>query len=196
MDIHINKKNTDHYIFMLHGTGGNSQDLRGIAEFIDPDATLIGVDGSEFENGMRRYFKRYPDGTFDLDNLKENTDILHQVITQVIEDNNAKSSKITAFGYSNGANILSNLMKEYESLPIDNVILFHPSSAREEVAFKKNKAKVFMTSGLHDPFVTQEEFMNMKQSFENSGIVTEIYTHDAGHGLIHEELELAKKFVL
>ena len=67
----IDKKASNHVIITLHGTGGSATDLFNIAEFLDKDATKIGYEGPVLENGMRRYFARYPQGGFDLESLSK-----------------------------------------------------------------------------------------------------------------------------
>ena len=142
----------DHIIIMLHGTGGKADSLFNLGHFIDPNATYIGVEGDVMENGMRRYFERYPDGSFKLKSLAEASHKLHQTILKIVGDN--KGKQISVMGYSNGANILINLLKEYENIPIHDALLYHPSPVRSERPFKTQKnLKVFITSGANDPFI-------------------------------------------
>lgn len=186
---------TQQVIILLHGTGGSSVELFSLGQVLNKDATLIGIDGEVYENGMRRYFARYSDGTFDLESLKENTDKLHETIQEVLKKELLEDAKITALGYSNGANILLNLLREYDDNPFDNILLFHPSSAREETPFIQKDLNIFMTSGKNDTFITNDQFKEMQKALKNADNTVKTYTHDYGHQLIHDELEEAKKFL-
>ena len=180
----------DKTIIMLHGTGGNENDLKQIASQIDGDANLIGIRGSEEENGMLLYFKRYPDGTFDLKNLAMNTKLLLEGILELLNYYKLDPSKTTILGFSNGANIAINMFKEFTT-PFAKAILLHPSPVRLEVDVKnQDTLKAFLTYGANDPFLSGQDFENLSKQFKD---VT-IYTHQGGHQLTHDELEAAKAF--
>lgn len=150
----IEKGNSRNVIFLLHGTGGDASDLIGIGKMIDEQATLIGLEGNVFEQGMRRFFRRFPDGRFDMESLREETDMLYQTINQLMNHYRLENNNIVLLGYSNGANIAINLLKEFET-QFNLAILLHPSLGRGEVEFKKQKnLSIFMTSGQNDPYIS------------------------------------------
>lgn len=181
-------------IIMLHGTGGNENDLVSIARFVDSQATLIGIRGNVEEQGMLRYFKRYPDGSFDLKDLAKNTSLLFNGIKELIQYYKLDDYEVTLLGYSNGANIAINILKEFET-DYSNAILFHPSPVRVGVPIKKQKnLRVFATTGTQDPFITQDQFATLINEIKDAGIETEAFSHDFGHQLIQEELIAAKAF--
>lgn len=183
-------RNKDNVIIMLHGTGGDEHNLKDISHFIDPLATLIGIRGAVEENGMNRYFKRYPDGTFDQKDLAKQTHSLYNEIARLIKTYELENAKITLLGYSNGANIAINIFKEFET-NYHKAILFHPSPVRPDVPLKQQKdLSVFLTSGKDDFFITPEQFIQVKDQFTNA----QSFSHEGGHELIHDELVKAKEF--
>ncbi len=190
--IHVTKDGTnDHAMILLHGTGGNATSLFDLANFIDPDATYIGVEGDVLEDGMRRYFARYSDGSFDLESLAEATVEL-QALVQGLE---LGSKKVTLAGYSNGANLIVNLLKEYET-EYHHALLFHPSAGRAEVAFKPQaQLKVLLTGGSGDPYISDAEFQALHEALEASRIDVRVHTHNGGHSLTHSELIAAQKLI-
>lgn len=193
-EIDLGKNN--HTIITLHGTGGNARDLFELAKFLDPSATRIGFEGEVNENGMLRYFARFPDGSFDFESLALGTKNLKNSIDEVIDLYDLKNHKITVIGYSNGANIAVNLFKEYENVSLSNAILFHPSSMTPNREFKKQEnLKVLISSGKNDPYISEEEFNRLTDLFINGGIDTEVFVHNQGHQLTQEELNVSKTFL-
>ncbi|HZJ87117.1 MAG TPA: dienelactone hydrolase family protein [Erysipelothrix sp.] len=186
---------TAQVILLFHGTGGSSAELLGLGQYLNKDATLIGIDGEVFENGMRRYFERYSNGSFNLESLKANTDKVYEKIKLILKKENLEDATISALGYSNGANLLLNLMREYDDNAFDNLLLFHPSPAREDDPFIQKDVEVFMTSGKQDPFITKDEFKQLQKALKKADNTVKTFTHDLGHQLIHEELEEAKRFL-
>ena len=182
-------------IILFHGTGGSATDLLGIGQILDEHASLLGTQGDVFENGMRRYFARYPDGSFDLESLKENTDKIHADLQEILVKEQRDQHEIIALGYSNGANLILNLMREYKDNVFSKVILFHPSSAREEIPYIQENIDVFMTSGKQDPYITKDEFKQMQKDLKKTNNKVKTFTHDLGHQLIQEELIEAKVFL-
>lgn len=191
MLIHVKYKGaSERSIIMLHGTGGNESDLRSIASQVDPEAHLIGVRGSVEENGMLRYFKRYPDGTFDLKDLAMNTKLLHDGILELLNYYELDATKTTIMGYSNGANIAINMFKEFET-PFSKAILFHPSPVRLEVpVMKQEQLQTFLSYGENDPFLSASEFETLKDQFAD----TNIFVHQGGHQLTYDEVSAAHTF--
>lgn len=194
MNYVIKEGNNKHLQIMLHGTGGSADSLFNIGEFIDANSTLVGIEGEVLENGMRRYFERYPDGSFKLKSLAQATQKLEKTITEILKK--YPDYTVSIVGYSNGANIALNLLKEYENIAIDNALLFHPSPVRVDTQYlKQDRIKVLITSGKNDPFISELEFETLQSDLKNVGIECVEYTHDYGHQLIQEELDSAVNFI-
>lgn len=195
---YVTKEGTNnHLIITLHGTGGHADDLFDIADYIDPKASKVGFQGEVNENGMSRYFARYPDGSFDLESLKNGTDKLYSSIFSFIKENQYEDYVVTILAYSNGANIAKNLLKEFENVEINNAILFHPSPITPEIGYKNQKnLNVFMTSGINDPYINESEFKEIENQMRLADINVEKFTHSNGHQLIQSELDNAKEFLL
>ena len=57
-------------LLLLHGTGGNEDDLIQVGQMISSSASLLSPRGKVLENGMPRFFKRLAEGVFDMEDLK------------------------------------------------------------------------------------------------------------------------------
>lgn len=191
--IHVIHQGTnDTVIFLLHGTGGNERDLMSIAHYVDPQATFIGIRGNVEEQGMLRYFARNEDGTFDMRSLAQETYNLKNAIDTIIENNQLNDKNLRVLGYSNGANIMQSMMKEFE-LPFSAYYLLHPSLTRSDEAFKTQTGKVFISSGDNDPYISSENFNSIVTKLEAASIEVHAYRHQKGHALIQEELDAVKQ---
>lgn len=193
--IHIAGKN-NHAIVLLHGTGGSASSLFEIGQRIDPEATLIGFQGEVEEQGMARYFARYGDGRFDLRSLASATYDFKETLEKVIKQYGLEEFTITVLGYSNGANLALNVFKEFENMPINNALLFHPSPVRPEESFKTQEGlRLLLTSGDNDPYISLAEFDEIHEQVKEANIQVETLVHNYGHQLIYDEIDAAKAIV-
>src|SRR5664280_1793354 len=95
-------------LLLLHGTGGNENDLLPLRAQLSPGAALLSPRGNVLENGMPRFILRLAEGVFDLADLKVRTAELADFIAAArkIYDIDAP----VAVGFSNGANIAAALL--------------------------------------------------------------------------------------
>lgn len=112
-------------LLLLHGTGGDENDLLPSGNELWPGAALLGVRGQVSENGMPRFFRRFAEGVFDVEDLKFRTDELAQFIDAASKRYNFRTRRLIAVGYSNGANIGASL------------ILLHPHSTDVTISWSQ-----------------------------------------------------------
>src|SRR5437763_830203 len=60
-------------LLLLHGTGGDEDDLIGLGRTLLPGANLLSPRGKVLENGMPRFFRRLAEGVFDEQDLFDRT---------------------------------------------------------------------------------------------------------------------------
>src|SRR5215212_3340651 len=60
-------------LLILHGSGGDEHDLIPLAERIAPGHAIVSPRGQVNEQGITRFFRRAPDGAWDLDDFKHRT---------------------------------------------------------------------------------------------------------------------------
>ena len=179
---------------LLHGTGGDENDLVPFAEMISEKASILSPRGKVLENGMTRYFRRLEEGVFDLEDLKFRTDELADFLKRVTRKYDIETSSLVAIGYSNGANMAASLLLQRpESL--GNAILF-----RVMVPFSPTKLpvlkgkKIFMSCGNLDPLIPQTMSRKLHEIFEKSGAEVTMNWVSAGHGLVQEDIEKAREW--
>lgn len=60
-------------LLLLHGTGGDENDLLPLGRMVAPEAALLAPRGGVSENGMPRFFLRLAEGVFDEADLRRRT---------------------------------------------------------------------------------------------------------------------------
>src|SRR6266481_8461922 len=97
-------------LLLLHGTGGNENDMIPLGRDLDPAAAILSLRGNVLENGMPRFFRRLAEGIFDEEDLKRRTHELADFVGAAAQRYQFAVDKIVAVGYSNGANIAARLL--------------------------------------------------------------------------------------
>ena len=110
-------------LLLLHGTGGNEDDLIPVGQMLSSSASLLSPRGKVLENGMPRFFKRLAEGVFDMEDLKFRTKELADFVKDASNMYSFNLNKTIAVGFSNGANIAASLLLSYPET-IKGAILF------------------------------------------------------------------------
>src|ERR1700688_5047267 len=97
-------------LLLLHGPGGNENDLVPLGRMVAPSAPLLSPRGKVLENGMPRFFRRLAEGVFDEKDLIQRTHELADFIGAASEKYGFDQKKLIAVGYSNGANIAASTL--------------------------------------------------------------------------------------
>src|SRR5438874_964556 len=97
-------------ILALHGTGGDENDLVPIAKMLDPRAAVLSPRGRVLEGSMNRFFRRFEEGVFDQENMREETEALADFVVAAGLEHGFDPADVIALGFSNGANIAASLM--------------------------------------------------------------------------------------
>jgi phospholipase/carboxylesterase len=194
--IHIYKKGTnDRTLVLLHGTGGNEEDLLQIADYLDKDANVLSFRGDVNENGLNRFFKRLREGVFDIEDLIYRTHKLKNLLTDLSKEYEFNPNNITAVGYSNGANLIASLLMHYKHI-VKEAILLHPMVPIRNVAIPlMPDTSVMITAGSNDPIVPSKETEELYTLLKDAQADIEIKWYPYGHRLSQDELSDIKSWL-
>ncbi|MEQ9620202.1 MAG: alpha/beta hydrolase [Deltaproteobacteria bacterium] len=182
-------------ILLLHGTGGDEESLIPVAQMMLPGAAVLSPRGKVLENGMPRFFRRLAEGVFDMEDLRLRTRELAEFVKNATEAYGINQKKLVAAGYSNGANIASSAMLSFPDL-INAAVLFHPMVPFVPESLPDlSHVEIFITAGTNDPIVAPEQSEALAKLFTDSGARVEVFWHNRGHSLTHEEIISAKSFL-
>ena len=187
-----NKKLT---LVLLHGTGGNEEDLIFLGKKIEPNASVLSPRGKVLENGLPRFFRRLSEGVFDLEDLRIRSHELADFIQKCSLHYKFDLENTIAIGFSNGANIsVSMLFLRPEVL--QGGILF-----RAMVPFipdplpNLSSKKILLSAGLEDPIVSRNETENLFRLFQKTNAILTLKWQPSRHNLIQEDILVAKPWI-
>ena len=182
-------------LLLLHGTGGDENGLIPLGNTLLPGAALLSLRGRVLENGMPRFFRRFAEGVFDLDDLKLQTGLLARFIKDATAKYGLDPQELIAVGYSNGANIAASLLLTQPGI-LSGAVLF-----RAMVPFVSDSppdlknVPVLLTAGSRDPIVPQQQTLALAEMLKNGGAEVSVHWHTGGHELGNDDIEAAKKWI-
>jgi len=176
-------------LLLLHGTGGDENDLLPLGEQLSPGAALLSPRGKVLENGMPRFFRRLAEGVFDLADLKARTLELADFIAAA-RTAYALASPV-AVGFSNGANIAASLLLTRPGLLAGAVLLramlpFEPQ-APPDLAGKP----VLLLSGSNDQMIPAASSERLIEVLQAAGADLVYKALPTGHNLTQNDLIIA-----
>lgn len=178
--------------FVFHGTGGDENQFFTFATELLPDATIVSPRGDVSEHGAARFFRRTGEGVYDMADLARATEKMAGFVKALATEHQA--SQVIGLGYSNGANILANVL--IEKGVFDKVVLMHPL-----IPFwpKDNPAlqgrRVLITAGERDPICPAPLTQALADYFQGQGAVTQTEWHSGGHDIRQNEIAAITRFL-
>ena len=183
-------------LVLLHGTGGNEEDLLFLGKEIESHASILSPRGKVLENGMPRFFRRLSEGVFDIEDLKIKTHELADFIQKCSLHYKFDLSQTIAVGFSNGANIATSMLFLRPEV-IQGAILFRAMVPfiPDSLPNLLNK-KILLSAGLQDPIVSRNETENLYRLFQKTNAITTLKWQPSSHNLFHEDILVAKPWML
>jgi predicted esterase len=184
-------------LLLLHGTGGNEDDLLSLGRELYPNAALLSPRGKILEGGrIPRFFRRVAEGVFDIDDLKFRTHELADFVETASRVYSFDASKVIAVGYSNGANIAASMLL-LRPQTLSSAILFRAMvplvpDKIPDLSYKR----IFMSSGLQDPIATKQEAQRLASLLEQAGANVVLKWQNSGHELTQHDIQAAKQWLL
>jgi phospholipase/carboxylesterase len=184
-------------LLLLHGTGGNEDDLLPLGRELDLNAGLISPRGKILEAGrIPRFFRRLAEGIFDIEDLKFRSQELAGFVEKASRVYGFDAHKVIAVGYSNGANIAASMLLLTPQI-LSGAILFRAMVplVPDNLPDLSDK-RIFMSSGLRDPIATRQEAERLSGLLKQAGAVVDLQWQDSGHELTQDDIQAAKEWLL
>lgn len=181
-------------LLVLHGTGGDENDLIPLARMVSADSAILSPRGQVLEHGMPRFFRRLAEGVFDLDDLHARTEDLARFIAEAAGRYSLDPGRVVALGYSNGANIASSVMLSHPGV-LAGGMLFRPMVPFEPDSTPMlRNTQVLLSAGRQDPIVPPSNTTRLSELLQQAGADVTLDWFDTGHGLVPREMEGAARW--
>ena len=180
-------------LLLLHGTGGNENDLLPLGARLLPGAALLSPRGKVIENGMARFFRRMAEGVFDVEDIKARAAELAQFIRRARTAYGIETP--IAVGFSNGANIAAALLFLDPDVLRGAVLIramlpFEPASSPQ-----LNNKPILMLSGARDPIMPHAAVERLAAVLSATDAAFTRKVLPAGHNLAPEDISIAAQWL-
>ena len=183
-------------LLLLHGTGGNEDDLLTVGQMLDQKASVIAPRGKVLEYGMSRYFRRVAPGVFDIEDLKFRTNELAQFIELVCTKHGVDTHTIVAVGYSNGANIAASLILLKPHLLKRSMLFRAMLPVVPEKIPELKGTSVFVSGGKYDEMIPEKGTLELRDILLKSGANVKMNWEESNHSLTSDEMGKAREWLL
>jgi phospholipase/carboxylesterase len=182
-------------LIVLHGTGGDENDLIGIGQAIAPGAAILSPRGNVLEGGAPRFFRRLAEGVFDPKEVHSRGEELARFIRAAVVTYRLDATRLFALGFSNGANIASTVMFIEPGI-LQGSILLRPMLVYEPAEKSDlTDSAVFISAGRMDPIVPTASVERLVELFESAHAEVTLKWQLAGHNLVPGEVREAAEWL-
>jgi phospholipase/carboxylesterase/glyoxalase family protein len=178
-------------LLLLHGTGGDENDLLPLGRAISPRVALLAPRGQVLENGMPRFFRRIAEGVFDHADLVARSHQLADFVAAAAKQHGFDPARVYAVGFSNGANVAAAVML-LRPETLAGGILFRPMVPFEpETPPRLAGRRVLVSAGRADALVPAAQSERLAELLRQAGADVTLHWSPGGHALERPDLAAA-----
>lgn len=182
-------------LLLLHGSGGDEDDLIPIGRGIAPGAALLSPRGRIDENGLNRFFRRIKDLEFDEADIRIRVAELTAFLDAAAEHYQFDRTRIVALGYSNGANIAAAMLLLHPGV-LAGAILMRPTLPLTPDPLPAIPGTpVLILAGQHDDILPTPGTEQLAALLSRTGAQVEVHWQNLGHELSYEDFAAAGKYL-
>ena len=182
-------------LLLLHGTGGDENDLLPLGRRLAPDANLLSPRGRVLEHGMPRFFRRHAEGVLDVEDLKARAGELADFVGAAAKEHAFDATRVTAVGYSNGANVATGMLLERPGTLAGAVLLRAMVPYEPQGAGGLDGTPVLLVAGRRDPYTRSPMSERLQEILRAAGARVDLHWTDAGHELTSLDVEAARAWI-
>lgn len=182
-------------LLLLHGTGGDENDLIPLGRALLPGVGILSPRGKVLEGGAPRFFRRIREGVFDQEDLARRTDELARFIEAATAKYDVDKDDIIAVGFSNGANIAASLLLRRPDV-LRKAVLLSPMVPFEPTPLPDlADTSVFIGAGRFDPLVPAEQVERLAELLRQAGAAVKVHWELGGHAITEAEVDAARRWM-
>ncbi|MGY4496297.1 phospholipase/carboxylesterase [Bradyrhizobium sp. GM24.11] len=180
-------------LLLLHGTGGDENDLLGLGRMISPGSALLSPRGRVLEHGMPRFFRRLAEGVFDEHDVRRRALELGDFVAEARKQHGIAAP--IAVGFSNGANIAAALLVLKPDVLAGAILLRAMVPLSDPPKAELGGKQVLLLSGQGDPIVPASNSARLAALLSEAGARVDHKVLPAGHQLSQADVTLARNWI-
>lgn len=182
-------------LVLLHGTGGDEHDLLSLGRALHPAAALLSPRGRVIEGRMPRFFRRFAEGRFDLDDVRVRAGELAAFLDEAAQEYGLARERFVAVGYSNGANIAHTTLLLHPSSLAAAALLHAQFVLAPDPLPALDDRPVFLAAGESDPIVPIAEARRLADTLAAAGASVTPFWSPGGHALTRDDVTQAQQWL-
>ncbi len=180
-------------LLLLHGTGGDENDLVPLGEAVSPGSALLSPRGKVLEHGMPRFFRRLAEGVFDEDDVRRRANELADFI-EAARKHYGIATPI-ALGYSNGANIAAAMLLLRPDVLAGAILLRAMVPFAQSPKVNLASKPVLIVSGQRDPIIPASNSAKLARLLTEAGANVQHPVLPVGHELSQADLRIGQEWI-
>ncbi|MDB5573879.1 MAG: hypothetical protein JWR79_1036 [Tardiphaga sp.] len=180
-------------LLLLHGTGGDENDLLPLGKAIAPGSALLSPRGKVLEHGMPRFFRRLAEGVFDEEDVRRRANELADFIAEARKRYGLAAP--IALGYSNGANIAAAMMLLRPEAVAGALLLRAMVPLRAAPRADLREKAVLIVSGQLDPIIPADNSASLAAMLKSAGADVQQSVLPIGHGLSQADITVGRAWM-
>ena len=180
-------------LLLLHGTGGNEDDLVPLGRTLAPGAALLSPRGKVLEGSMPRFFRRLAEGVLDQADVVYRAHELADFILSA--QARYRLEKPVAVGFSNGANIAVAILLLRPEVLRGAILLRAMVPLDAPPPADLTDIPVLLVSGAVDPILPLENAKRLAAMLGERGANVTHEVLNAGHGITQSDVTLATEWL-
>lgn len=181
-------------LVLLHGSGGDEQELVPLAADIAPGSPILGIRGTVPIDGGFAFFHRFEDRTIDEGDITGRVSVLTDFIEAASTRYSFTKTPI-AIGFSNGAIMAAALLLTRPGL-LAGAILFRPLSPfRDDQPTRFDGTPVLILDGEKDSRRSPGDGARLADRLTYAGAMVSHHVLPVGHSITAMDREIAREWL-
>ncbi len=181
-------------LLLLHGAGGDENDLVPVGRGLAPGAALLSPRGKVLEHGMPRFFSRPGPEGFDHAEIRQRAEELAGWVRWAAGHYGLDAARIHALGYSNGANMAAALLLLAPELLTGGCLLRARAILKPEEGRDLTGRNILIAAGQSDAVIPVEGARELAENLRDAGANVDLVVQNAGHDLTPADFHLGKQW--
>ncbi|HRF60943.1 MAG TPA: alpha/beta hydrolase [Fimbriimonadaceae bacterium] len=182
-------------LLLLHGTGGDESSLIELGRALLPGAALLSPRGNVSELGSNRFFRRFAEGVFDVEDVVARAADLAAFVSEASAAHRFDPARVIAVGFSNGANMAASTMLLHPETLAGAILIRAQTIFAPEPLPDLTGKRVLLLSGATDPIVPLQDATRLRDLLVSCGAEVDHRIHATGHGLSQADVLAAREWL-